>query len=340
MLLAGVSLLGGAHLFKWLSPKRAFVLLALTVSGAALATAFILIFDKPIPPNKLKSVEDSFTKADFSALPEKSKFIARDGAVLFYRHYPGATPNTIILIHGSSGTSASMHVLARTLQDRGANVYALSMRGHDNSGRSGDIDYVGQLEDDLADFIAKLSAKQPGERRSLLGFSSGASFVLRFAGTNYAKGLDHFILVAPILPRNAPTNRPYTKVGWTSAAVPRIVLLSILSGFGSHQFEGLPVLAFAVPPKLRKTQTTFYSFRMWKNFGTGADYARSLGSAPGKVSLVVGEKDEFVIPAEFDPLLKPIRRDLGITIVPKMGHTDLVLNPQALQGVASIALDQ
>jgi len=336
--MADVSLPGGAHIFKW--PKRVFALLTLVMLGAALVTVLILIFDRPIPPNKLKSVEDSFTKVDFSTLPEKSSFAARDGTALFSRHYPGATSNTIILIHGSSGTSASMHVLARTLQDRGANVYALSMRGHDGSGRSGDVDYVGQLEDDLADFIATLPAKQPGERRSLLGFSSGAGFVLRFAGTTYAKRLDHFILVAPILPRNAPTNRPHTKVGWTNAAVPRIMLLSVLSGFGIHQFEGLPVLAFAVPPELRKTQTTFYSFRMWKNFGSGADYARALGSAPGRISLVVGEKDEFVIPAEFGPLLKPIRPDLGIRVIPQMGHTDLTLDPKALQEVARIALDR
>jgi alpha-beta hydrolase superfamily lysophospholipase len=53
------------------------------------------------------------------------------------------------------------------------------LRGHHNSGRSGDIDYIGQLEDDLADFVAVLRPLHPNASFTLIGFSSGGGFVLR-----------------------------------------------------------------------------------------------------------------------------------------------------------------
>jgi non-heme chloroperoxidase len=44
-----------------------------------------------------------------------------------------------------------MNPLAKTLQAEGVTVYAPDLRGHGSSGRRGDIDYIGQLDDDLVD---------------------------------------------------------------------------------------------------------------------------------------------------------------------------------------------
>ena len=59
-----------------------------------------------------------------------------------------------MLIHGSSVTGVMMHPLAEALQRAGATVYTLDLRGHGASGKKGDIAYVGQLDDDVADFLA------------------------------------------------------------------------------------------------------------------------------------------------------------------------------------------
>ncbi len=69
----------------------------------------------------------------------------------------------MVLIHGSSGASISMHKSAQALQAAGATVYAVSLRGHGGSGFSnGDTSYVGQLDDDLVDFINATGLTAPG----------------------------------------------------------------------------------------------------------------------------------------------------------------------------------
>jgi pimeloyl-ACP methyl ester carboxylesterase len=304
---------------------------------AVLVAAGILAFDAPVPPKPMQSVETALDHADFSDMPAPRGFTARDGTKLTYRAYPGNPANTVILIHGSSGNSASMHLLARALHERGANVYALSLRGHDHLGRSGDIDYVGQLDDDLADFVKTLPPEPKGGHRTLLGFSSGGGFALRIAGGPYGHLFNRFILLAPALPHDAPTIRPpqagVAGGGWVSVAIPRIVILTTLSRLGIHAFEGLPVLAFAVPPRMRNIQTAFYSFRMAQNFGATRDYLGDLKRAPGPVSLFDGANDEIFIAGRFAPLLKPARPDLTVTILPGLDHMDMIVAPAALKAI-------
>jgi pimeloyl-ACP methyl ester carboxylesterase len=253
-----------------------------------LAPAAILAFDSPTPPPEMASVEHAYDHVDFAKAPPKQVFTARDGTKLVFCAYPGkVSRETVVLIHGSSGNSASMDLVGKALNARGATVYALTMRGHDGTGRSGDIDYIGQLDDDVADFMKTLGPKHPGERRALLGFSSGGGFVLRFAGGPTARLFDRFILVSPQLPVDSPVMRPNAG-GWVAVAMPRIAVLQILSRFGIHAFEGLPVLAFAVPPEKRNVQTAFYSYRMLMNFGPRRQYLADLKAAPGPVSLLAG----------------------------------------------------
>ena len=67
-----------------------------------------------------------------------------------------ATGARAIVVHGSSGSSGgTIHALSRALAARGVETYAVDIRGHGASGTRGDIGYVGQLEDDLADFVAR-----------------------------------------------------------------------------------------------------------------------------------------------------------------------------------------
>ena len=265
-------------------------------------------------------------------MPERSHFTARDGTRLDYRAYPGDPSNVVVLVHGSSGSTASMHPLARALHDGGATVYALAMRGHDGTGRYGDIDYVGQLDDDVVDFMKTLPAKPAGGRRTLLGFSSGGGFVLRFAGGPFARNFDRFVLVSPQLPVSAPTMRPNAG-GWVSVSIPRIVILSLLSDAGIHAFDGLTAIAFAVPPNMRNVQTAEYSFRMLRNFGPTPDYLGDLRRAPGPVALFAGGSDELFYSDRYKALLKPVRPDLEITIVPGMGHVDMTVQPAALAAI-------
>jgi len=320
--------------------KEIVMRIVLTILAALAASVVILIgailaFDSQVSPPEMASVERSYDHVDFSKAPPKQFFTARDGTKLAFRAYPATNSReTVVLIHGSSGNAASMHLVAEALNARGATVYALSMRGHDGTGRSGDIDYIGQLDDDVVDFIRTLAPRRPGERRTLLGFSSGGGFVLRFAGGPTARIFDRFILVSPQLPVDSPVMRPNAG-GWVAVAIPRIVVLQILSGFGIHAFESLPVLAFAVPPEKRSVQTAFYSYRMLMNFGPRREYLADLKAAPGPVSLLAGSKDEIFYANRYAGLLTPVRHDLDVTIVPGLGHTDMTLRPEGLEAIAA-----
>jgi pimeloyl-ACP methyl ester carboxylesterase len=306
------------------------ILVILIVAVAAIGLVLALTPPKAPPP--LASIEDALDHVDFSDMPPKSHFVARDGTRLDYRAYPGDPSEVVVLVHGSSGTSASMHVLARAIHQDGATVYALAMRGHDGTGRSGDIDYIGQLDDDLVDFVKTLPPKPANGWRTLLGFSSGGGFVLRVAGTPNGRLFDRFVLVSPQMPARSPMMRPNAG-GWVGVSIPRIVILSFLSRAGIHALDGLDAIAFAVSPEGRRVQTAVYSYRMLVTFGPSADYLGDLHRAPGPVSIFAGANDELFYTDKYSAATKPVRPDVDITLVPGMGHMDMTLKPTALTAI-------
>ena len=109
---------------------------------------------------------------DYSNLPELQSFNARDGKELYYRYYPSKSNNTVILIHGSAWHSQYFLPLAEFISSQNlAQVYTPDLRGHGhNPDRRGDVDYIEQLDDDLADFITFIKenreingSRHPGE---------------------------------------------------------------------------------------------------------------------------------------------------------------------------------
>ena len=129
-------------------------------------------------PPELMSVSKTAGAVDRSTMPGLDRFHARDGTELAYRHYPARSPATgqiAIVVHGSSGSSVASSTRCPALWRRGVETYAVDIRGHGASGTRGDIAYVGQLEDDLADFVAKferpahcaVDADRPFGRRRL-----------------------------------------------------------------------------------------------------------------------------------------------------------------------------
>ncbi len=98
------------------------------------------------------------------------------------------------------------------------------MRGHGASGTRGDIGYVGQLEDDLVDFVAQVRKSAPDLPLTLIGHSAGAGFSLRIAATPIIQDLFvRTVLVAPYLGYDAPTNKPHSG-GWANADIPRFLV--------------------------------------------------------------------------------------------------------------------
>jgi len=307
------------------------IVVVLGVVGAVLA------LDAPVKPPPLASVSEPFANVDFSDLPAVQTYQARDGTKLGYRVYEGGGAQVAVLIHGSSDDGAGLHPLAKALRDAGASVYVPVLRGHGHFGRSGDIDHVGQLEDDLADFMAVLRPLHPNASFSLIGFSSGGGFVLRVIATPEEKLFDRFIMISPNLPPGSPTLRPDTG-GWVSVAKPRIIVLALLNRLGVSGFNGLPIVAFATSPKAPNL-TSVYSFRLAVDFGAPRDYLAALGRSKKPAALLVGGSDELFFPDRFAPLFEPARPDLPITIVPGIGHIGMTVTPEGIAAVRKSFLE-
>src|SRR5258705_9769614 len=146
---------GSVSLLKWV--LCCIGVLALVVL-ALLATPL-----RPVP--ELQSISPARASVDLSSLPAVERFQARHGSWLGFRHYgAGGTPTgrVAIVIHGSSGSSGgTIHALSQALAAQGGETFAVDIPGHGTSGTRGDIGYGGQLEDDLADFVAVLPQALP-----------------------------------------------------------------------------------------------------------------------------------------------------------------------------------
>ncbi len=200
--------------------------------AALLVTAMVAT---PLPNlPELRSVSETARAVDRSTMPALDRFTARDGTQLAYRHYPARGPandRIAILIHGSSGSSTSVHALADALAARGVETYAPDIRGHGGSGTRGDIAYLGQLEDDLADLVTIVRKTSPNAALTLLGHSAGGGFALRVAGSPMQDLFARTVLIAPYLGYDAPTNWPHAG-GWAGADVPRALGLMALRKIG------------------------------------------------------------------------------------------------------------
>jgi pimeloyl-ACP methyl ester carboxylesterase len=232
-----------------------------------------------------------------------------------------------VLIHGSSATSSSMHPMAKALSAAGYPTYALDIRGHGGSGRKGQIAYIGQLEDDLADFMGAVSPPKPV---TLAGFSSGGGFVVRFAGSNQQQLFQSYLLLAPFLSHDAPTMRPGAG-GWATVGLPRIIAIATLNGFGVRAFNSLPVLRFAVSEKDKAILTPEYSYALTMNFSPQRDYLADLRSIHQPFRILIGANDEVYYPDRFADVLKRAGKDTAVTLIPGVDHIQLILSPAAFE---------
>ena len=307
------------------------VLLALAVAVSMLlaALALALAFDEPARPQPMQSISAPFKDVDYSALPPLSHYVARDGARLAYRRYAAtglASRGSVVLVHGSSANSQSMHPLAQSFAQAGFAVYALDVRGHGDSGPHGDISYIGQLDDDLEDFMRVLQAAGP---KTLVGFSSGGGFAIRVAGGTRQALFDNYLFMAPYTNRRAANYRPDAG-GWVSIAAPRLLALVLLNQIGITRFNHLPVVDFAVDDSPHADLVSWYSYALETNFQPREDYQRNIREIGKPAAVLVGQEDEVFIAGKFAQVFADAGRpDIPVTLLPTVGHMTLTLNSAA-----------
>ncbi|MCL8485739.1 MULTISPECIES: alpha/beta hydrolase [Bradyrhizobium] len=288
-----------------------------------------------VHPPELKSISETVGRVDRSTMPALQRFSARDGTELAYRHYPArATPvgKIAILVHGSSGSSVAVHALADGLAAHGIDTFAPDIRGHGGSGTRGDIGYLGQLEDDLADLVTEVRKSVPAQPIVLLGHSAGGGFALRAASAPIQDLFARTILLSPYLGYDAPTNRDNSG-GWASPDIPRILALGLLSRIGASCCEALPALAFAVRPNSEKYVASTYSYRLLRNFATRG-YKPDLTAAKHPVTLIAGADDELMQADKYADAVHAVAPAVDVRLIPGVNHMEIVSAPQAVSAIA------
>lgn len=258
----------------------------------AMIPVAVIAFNAPISPPAMASMGAALRRIN-PDLPTPRQFQARDGASLQYYAYPAGPDQVAVLVHGSAGPGTTMHALAQALRAAGP---------------------------------AKSS-----ETRTLVGFSAGAGFTIRFAGGPHGPLFDRYVFLSPILP-GSPAWRPNAG-GWTSIALPRILTISWLDGLGIHWFDGFSVINYAVPPELARSMTASYSYRLSMNFGAARQYETYLKNIHRPAAVLVGDEDEQVVADQFAPLLQRLDVNIPVTRLPDMKHADMISAPAALQAV-------
>jgi pimeloyl-ACP methyl ester carboxylesterase len=250
----------------------------------------------------------------------------RDGYALPFRAISGPVgAPLLVMIHGSGWHGMQFEGLAAALALRG-DILIPDLRGHGIAPqRRGDIDYIGQFEDDLADLIT--ARARPGQKVVLLGHSSGGGLVIRFAGGAHRDMISGAVLLAPFLHHAAPTTRPNSG-GWAQINLPRIIGLSILNRAGITALNGLKIVRFAMPDAvlngpLGATATTAYSYRLNTSFAPRDDYMADLAALPPYL-LVVGQADESFVADAYAPLLGRAGAKGAVHILPDVTHLGVV----------------
>lgn len=315
--------------------KIALIIVCVGVVIIAAALAGMLAFGTSGTPEPLASLSAPFRSVNFSDLPAEQKLSVSNRSPIAYRTWlpnpaPADPPLVVITIHGSSAQSASMHPLGKALSAEGIPVFAPDIRGHGSTGIRGDIDYAGELDDDMADFVAMVRSKYPGAKLVLMGFSSGGGYALHIAATPLGKDFVRAVLLSPMLGPFAPTTRQDQK--YAAPFIPRIIALAVLDRIGIHAFDHLTTLLLAIDPSRTDILVGHYSWLLMRAFGT-RDYAADVRNAQTPLAVVAGEKDELFYAGKFAPTVDAVRPGIPVAIVPGLSHTGLTVDPSAVPAI-------
>lgn len=302
--------------------------LATSVAISAAISIGLIVSQRPaksLPEGNL-SFDEITQNSDVIAMP-LVRTEARDGASLSAWHMPAEKGDVplLVLVHGSGWHGDQFFGLAGKLEGT-TEILAVNLRGHFNGpGQRGDVDYVGQLEDDLADLINAF--QKPGQKVVLAGHSSGGGLVVRFAGGAHGDMADAAILLAPFLKYNAPTTRKNSG-GWAHVLTRRIIGLSMLNAARIRALDHLTVIQFAMPKTVldgpgSMEATLAYSWRLNQSYAPRNDYLGDVAKLP-EFLLVAGENDEGFVADGYEPLMSGVTKKGRYHLLEDVNHLGVV----------------
>lgn len=266
----------------------------------------------------------------------------RDGKFLHAERFRRKSRTTVILLHGVLGSSRQMNRTAGLLRDAlKAEVYALDLRGHGESqGTPGDVDYIGQYENDLEDVVEAVKKQKPGGRILLAGHSMGGGIELCYAMKKNAPAVDGYLLFSPLLGQNSPTiprvdpdrkagsgKEPFLKVD-----IMRIIGLKMLNSIGVHKYDSLPVLFFNLP---KGAPLREYTYRSDQSMSPD-DYRQGLRAVHKPLLVLVGSRDEAFVASAFRPAVTGNSHG-EVVVIKGATHESILYSKAAMDTVVSWA---
>ena len=328
--------------------KIALTIVAFPIVYIIIALVLIVsnqpVADDMVGGNDTDGLDFSGTRdQDLSKLAKLQSLDVNGSSPISFRFYEnqGNSKRLIVLIHGSGWHSMQYAGMANYLIENDlGHVITPDLRGHGvEPERRGDIDYIGQLEDDIALLIADMRSKQDISQVIIVGHSSGGGLVIRLAGGKHGNIADGWVLLAPFIRHDAPTARPDAG-GWAYPLLPRIIGLSMLNTIGITWFNNITAIQFNMPEFVRKgelghTATLAYSFRLNTSYAPRREYAGDLARMTKPMLLLAGNKDEAFRFDAYESTLSPHVANGEYHILDGLGHIDLVSDQVTYQSLKS-----
>jgi non-heme chloroperoxidase len=270
------------------------------------------------------------------SVPALKSYQTRDGTDQYYRYYESEADKIVILVHGSGYHSKYLTSLADYLSNEGvATVYTPDLRGHGpNTENRGDVDHIGQIEEDLNDFISIVVERHPESSIILGGHSSGGGTVIRMAGgSSRHEAVDGYLLIAPYIHHNAPTDTK-EESNWANVNLQRMVGLSMLNQIGLTHMNHLDVISFNMPNDVRdNTETLTYSYRLQISMHPRNEYEQDIASMDKRVFVVIGREDETFQANQYEQVFN-MNENAEVKVLEGVTHFGAVLDDKAHRIIA------
>ena len=241
-----------------------------------------------------KEIDDLGFEQRYQSQP--AQFRMRDNSVLAAQHFINNSDLSVVVLHGILSSSYTNNRFAGLISEAAnAEVYALDLRGHGSSeGNPGDVSYIGQYVDDVADVIKQIKKSKPEGKIIIAGHSMGGGISLRYAMKESVPDIDGYLLFAPQLGDNSPTNvypeneaRPQDE-SFMAIDLSRLIGLALLNSLNITKWNDMPVFFFNLPAEMGLNK---YSFRASASMSPN-DYKEGLQSIDKPLLVIVGENDE------------------------------------------------
>jgi alpha-beta hydrolase superfamily lysophospholipase len=210
------------------------------------------------------------------------------------------------------------------------------LRGHGQSGGvTGDIDYIGQYEDDISDVVTQIRSAMPSSRIILAGHSMGGGILQRYAMKSSSPPIDGYLLFAPLLGNGSPTIRgameqsvPVDAPVYMQIHLVRILGLVMLNSIGITQLNSLPTML--INPSL-DLKVSNYSYRAMASTAP-QEFVAGLSAINAPLLVIVGSNDEAFVASAFQPLVDSYTRG-QLVVIEGETHNGITHNLQALDAV-------